>query len=87
MDRGDHGLKKKYPLTYPKEGLSGPYLMEEIYRATKGDAVIVTEVGQHQMWQHSITNTKTRVPFYHRWTRNDGLWTWSCDRCTDRQSG
>ena len=28
-------LKKKYPLTYPKEGLSGPYLMEEIYRATK----------------------------------------------------
>ena len=43
-------LKKKYPLTYPKEGLSGPYLMEEIYRATKGDAVIVTEVGQHQMW-------------------------------------
>lgn len=24
--------------------------MEEIYRATKGDAVIVTEVGQHQMW-------------------------------------
>ena len=43
-------LKKKYPLTYPKEGLSGPYLMEEIYRATKGVAVIVTEVGQHQMW-------------------------------------
>ena len=43
-------LKKKYPLTYPKEGLSGPYLMEEIYRATKGDAVIVTAVGQHQMW-------------------------------------
>ena len=43
-------LKKKYPLTYPKEGLSGTYLMEEIYRATKGDAVIVTEVGQHQMW-------------------------------------
>ena len=43
-------LKEKYPLTYPKEGLSGPYLMEEIYRATKGDAVIVTEVGQHQMW-------------------------------------
>ena len=32
-------LKKKYPLTYPKEGLSGPYLMEEIYRATKGAAI------------------------------------------------
>ena len=43
-------MKAKYPLSYHDEGLSGPYLVEEIYRATKGDAVIVTEVGQHQMW-------------------------------------
>ena len=43
-------LKEKYPLTYPAEGLSGPFLVEEVYRATKGDAIIVTEVGQHQMW-------------------------------------
>lgn len=42
--------KEKYPLTYPKEGLNGPYIMEEIYRMTKGEAVVVTEVGQHQMW-------------------------------------
>ncbi len=44
------GLKEKYPLTYPDTGLSGPYMVEEIYRQTKGDAIIVTEVGQHQMW-------------------------------------
>jgi acetolactate synthase-1/2/3 large subunit len=43
-------LKEKYPLKYAAEGLSGPYLVEEIYRATGGDAIIVTEVGQHQMW-------------------------------------
>lgn len=43
-------LKEKYPLKYPETGLTGPYLVEEIYRATKGDAIIVTEVGQHQMW-------------------------------------
>ncbi|MDD6305477.1 MAG: biosynthetic-type acetolactate synthase large subunit [Clostridiales bacterium] len=43
-------LKEKYPMTYPKEGLSGPFVIEEVYRVTKGDAVIVTEVGQHQMW-------------------------------------
>lgn len=43
-------LKEKYPLKYAGEGLSGPYLVEEIYRATGGDAIIVTEVGQHQMW-------------------------------------
>lgn len=42
--------QKKYPLSYPSEGLSGPYIIEEMYHQTKGDAVIVTEVGQHQMW-------------------------------------
>lgn len=42
--------REKYPLSYPAEGLNGPYMIEEIYRQTKGDALIVTEVGQHQMW-------------------------------------
>lgn len=41
--------KEKYPLRIP-EGLSGPYVVRRLYEATKGDAVIVTEVGQHQMW-------------------------------------
>lgn len=43
-------LREKYPLTYASEGLSGPYMMEQIYKQTNGDAIIVTEVGQHQMW-------------------------------------
>ncbi len=43
-------LKTSFPLKYPKEGLTGPYIMEELYRVTKGEAVIVTDVGQHQMW-------------------------------------
>ncbi len=42
--------KEKYPLSYHPEILTGPYIVEEIYRQTKGDAIIVTEVGQHQMW-------------------------------------
>ncbi|MGI6094011.1 MAG: biosynthetic-type acetolactate synthase large subunit [Lachnospiraceae bacterium] len=43
-------LKEKYPLKYNPEGLSGPYIVEKIYEVTKGDAIIVTDVGQHQMW-------------------------------------
>lgn len=42
--------KEKHPLTYHPEGLTGPYIVEEIYRQTSGDAIITTEVGQHQMW-------------------------------------
>ena len=43
-------LKDKYPLVYSKDRLSGPQIVEEIYKVTNGDAVICTEVGQHQMW-------------------------------------
>lgn len=43
-------LKEKYPLVYEEEQLTGPYIIEELYRVTKGEAIITTEVGQHQMW-------------------------------------
>ena len=41
-------LKEKYPMQYDESGLSGPYIMEELYRITDGKAIITTEVGQHQ---------------------------------------
>ncbi|MCD8365680.1 MAG: biosynthetic-type acetolactate synthase large subunit [Clostridiales bacterium] len=58
LDKQDHsewraeveGLKEKYPMVYPEPGLTGPFIMEEICRQTDGEAIIVTEVGQHQMW-------------------------------------
>ena len=45
-----HGLKRLYPMNYNHDVLTGPAVVEAIYRATDGDALICTEVGQHQMW-------------------------------------
>ncbi|HIY01744.1 MAG TPA: biosynthetic-type acetolactate synthase large subunit [Candidatus Blautia faecipullorum] len=43
-------LKAKYPLNYDHTQLTGPYIIEKLYELTGGDAVITTDVGQHQMW-------------------------------------
>ena len=44
------GYAKQFPLDYNRNGLSGPAVIETIYEMTHGDAIMVTEVGQHQMW-------------------------------------
>ena len=43
-------LKTKYPLKYDDNQLSCPYVIETIDKVTKGEALITTDVGQHQMW-------------------------------------
>ena len=58
LDKQDHAewlshikeYEAKYPLAYNKEALTGPFVIEKIYEVTNGDAIITTEVGQHQMW-------------------------------------
>lgn len=43
--------KKKYPLKYCKNGSLKPqYIIQKVYDVTEGEAIITTEVGQHQMW-------------------------------------
>ena len=43
-------LKERYPLSYDDEGLTGPYVIEQIDYLTNSEAIICTDVGQHQMW-------------------------------------
>ena len=43
-------LQKKYPMRIPEGRLNGPMVVDALYRHTKGNAIISTDVGQHQMW-------------------------------------
>ena len=70
LDQQDHTewvnyikeLKEKYPLKYEDSALSCPYIMEQIDKVTKGEAIITTDVGQHQMWASQFYHyTKPRT--------------------------
>lgn len=43
-------LKAKHPLNYDENALSCPYIMQKLDELTEGNAIITTDVGQHQMW-------------------------------------
>ncbi|PSL44014.1 acetolactate synthase large subunit [Salsuginibacillus halophilus] len=68
-----HEWKTKYPLWYNEddETIKPQRLMEEVYEATNGEAIVTTDVGQHQMWA---------AQYYHfnkpnRWVTSGGLGT------------
>ena len=49
-------MKDMYPLRYDKRLLTGPYIFQAIDEVTDEDTIIVTEVGQHQMWAAQYYN-------------------------------
>lgn len=64
--------KRKYPLKYKKQGgLKMQYVLDELYNVTKGEAIVTSDVGQHQMWT---------AQFYHfsepnQWINSGGAGT------------
>lgn len=63
--------KSEYPMKYKEEGLMPQYIIKCINEITKGEAIITTEVGQHQMWAAQYINHK--VP--RRFISSGGLGT------------
>ncbi len=80
LERGDVALwnkqikrwKREFPLNYRKEGrLRAQHVIEEMYKLTKGKAVVTTDVGQHQMWAAQFYLTDQRF----NWLSSGGAGT------------
>jgi acetolactate synthase-1/2/3 large subunit len=69
-----HGWQEKHPLSYQDSEdseIKPQYMIQALYEATNGDAIITSDVGQHQMWA---------AQYYHfakprRWLNSGGLGT------------
>jgi acetolactate synthase-1/2/3 large subunit len=69
-----HAWQKQYPLAYEDSAdaeIKPQYMVQALYEATGGDAIVTSDVGQHQMWA---------AQYYHfarprRWINSGGLGT------------
>ncbi len=68
------GWKAKYPLTYEESAdaeIKPQYMVKALYEATGGEAIVVSDVGQHQMWAAQYYD----FPAPRRWINSGGLGT------------
>ncbi len=69
-----HGWQERYPLAYPDsedQEIKPQYMIEALYEVTKGEAIIASDVGQHQMWAAQYYDFKAP----RRWINSGGLGT------------
>jgi acetolactate synthase-1/2/3 large subunit len=77
LDTGDwlkriNGWKNKFPLKYPKRGgLRAQHVLDVLSDLTRGEAIVATDVGQHQMWCAQFY--KTRLDY--QWITSGGAGT------------
>ena len=66
------GYKKKFPLNYKKQGgLRMQQVIDEFFIQTKGEAIVSTDVGQHQMWAAQFYKNA----YTHSWLSSGGAGT------------
>jgi acetolactate synthase-1/2/3 large subunit len=68
------GWKKKYPLAYEDSSdneIKPQYLVQALHEATGGEAIVTSDVGQHQMWAAQYYD----FPKPRRWINSGGLGT------------
>jgi acetolactate synthase-1/2/3 large subunit len=65
--------RERYPLRYQQNGdvIKPQFAIEEVYRATDGRAIVVADVGQHQMWAAQFYRTSEP----RTWVTSGGLGT------------
>ncbi|GAC1323029.1 MAG: acetolactate synthase large subunit [Thermoleophilaceae bacterium] len=69
-----HGWQEKHPLEYQDSEdseIKPQYMVEAMYEATGGEAIITSDVGQHQMWAAQYYH----FPKPRRWINSGGLGT------------
>ncbi len=68
------GWKAKYPLAYEDSTdteIKPQYMVQALYEATGGEAIVTSDVGQHQMWTAQYYD----FPAPRRWINSGGLGT------------
>jgi acetolactate synthase-1/2/3 large subunit len=64
--------RKRYPLKYPKQGgLRAQHVLDRLDAITQGDAIITTDVGQHQMWAAQFCRSRSN----RHWLSSGGAGT------------
>lgn len=63
--------KLQYPITQKGDGIKPQYVMEQLYNLTGGEALITTEVGQHQLWAAQYY----KYSFFRQFISSGGLGT------------